>query len=466
MLKIYRSELRDMYLDKLFLMRKVRFITALCIMLWGLILWFFGVPGFNPKMCFIFAFCAMVINQPYRFIINRVRNLDLILQAHQVIDVILVTMCIYFMGGVDAYFAIIIYSLIIIFAGVVISIKSSFLMAMLCSLCYLIMLSFESFNIIPTMPIFNFYLNPPLDFVIPFFICTSLFLIAYVSSFLAKIIKKKSDQSEEALNKLKKAEDVMIQAEKLAVVGQFATGIVHEIKNPLGVIISGIEFLEKELSDRADIVLSVNRIKQSALHASEIIKDLLNFSRPSEQQLEIVDLNDVLADNIKLLKEVKLDSGVRIIKEFSKNPIKVRLNINQFEQVFFNIAINACDAMPNGGRMFVRTYTKEYQELGPKSGFRESAPFVFGEKSAVLEIHDEGKGIPQEEISKVFDPFYTTKRKKENAGLGLSICRRIIDAHKGQIEINSLPGKGTIVVIRLPVFEEKKEKSIFPYHDL
>jgi signal transduction histidine kinase len=323
------------------------------------------------------------------------------------------------------------------------------------------MLSFEALNIMPKMPIFNFYLSPPLNFIMPIFICMSLFLIAYVSSFLTKIIKDKSRQSEESLEKLKKAENAMIQAEKLAVVGQFATGIVHEIKNPLGVIISGIEFLEKELSDRADIVLSINRIKQSALHANEIIKDLLNFSRPSAQQLETVDLNDVLADNIKLLKEVKLDSDIRMIKEFSKNPVRVRLNTNQFEQVFFNIAINAADAMPNGGRIFVRTYIKEYAELGPKSGFRQSAPFVFGEKAAVLEIQDEGKGIPQENLSKVFDPFFTTKNKKENAGLGLSICRRIIDAHKGEIDIKSMPGKGTIVAITLPVFEEKKEKGIF-----
>jgi hypothetical protein len=97
-MRTYRSELREFYLDKLFLMRKVRFIAALCIAIWGLILWFFGIPGFNPKMFFLFAFCAMVINQPYQFIIKRLNNLDLILQMHQVIDVILVTMCIYFMG--------------------------------------------------------------------------------------------------------------------------------------------------------------------------------------------------------------------------------------------------------------------------------------------------------------------------------------------------------------------------------
>jgi len=449
---------REEILGKLFLMRKVHFITALWILSWGLILWFFGIDGFSPGMFFLFAFCAMVINQPYEFIVKRFKNLEGVLYTHQIIDVVLVTMCIHFLGGTDAYFVIIIYSIIIIFAGVIISIRSSFLMATFCSLCYLIMLNFESANIISQRPIFNFYLGPPLNAIVPIFICMSLFLIAYVSSFLAKIIIKKSEQSEESLEKLKKAENAMIQAEKIAVVGQFATGIVHEIKNPLGVIISGIEFLENEVADRPDAMLSTNKIKQSALHANEIIKDLLNFARPSEQQLDAVDLNMVLTDNVKLLKEIKPASSIQLIKELSKNPIIVSLNTNQFEQVFFNLAVNACDAMPSGGRIFVRTYVQDYKQKGLKSGFRDSSPFMFGEKIAVLEIQDEGKGIPEENILKLFDPFFTTKHKKENAGLGLSICKRIIDAHKGEIEIKSLPGKGTIVVVRLPVFEEKKEK--------
>jgi signal transduction histidine kinase len=445
----------------------MRFITALCIGIWGIVLFFFGISGFKPLEFFSLAFCAMVVNQPYGFIIKRIKRLDWVLLAHQIIDVVLVTLCIYFLGGTDAYFATTIYSLMIIFAGVIVSIKSSFLMASLCAMSYVIMFYLEHANFIPKINLFNISLTPPLNFIVPIFICMTLFLIAYVSSFFAKIIIKKSEQSEEALDKLRKAENAMIQAEKLAVVGQFATGIIHEIKNPLGVIISGVESLEYEVADRSDAVLSVHKIKQSAIHANEIIKDLLNFSRPSEQQLDTVDLNLVLADNIKLLKGVKPGTDIQVLKEFSKNPVMVRLNFNQFEQVFFNLTINAYDAMPNGGRIFVRTYIQEYREQGGKSGFRQSSCFVFGEKIAVLEIQDEGSGISPEHMDKIFDPFFTTKRKKENAGLGLSICRRIIEAHKGEIGLKSMLGKGTIVVVKLPLFEEKKDKkkSIFPFHE-
>lgn len=454
-----KSEKRELILDKLFLMKKVRFVIGLCIFFWGLMLWFFGVAGFKPHLLFLVIICEIFINQPYSFIVNKIENLNWVLLLQQIFDVVLITACIYFLGGIDAYYGIIIYSLFIIFAGVIVTIKSSFFMASLCVLCYLTMIGLESSGIIPKMQLFDFNFVPPLNFLVPVFICMSFFLIAYVSSFLSGIIIKKGQQSKEVLDKLKQAENTMIQAEKLAVVGQFATGIVHEVKNPLGVILSGIEFLEKEISDRAELILSINKIKQSAIHANEIIKDLLNFARPSEQQLQPVDLNTILSDNIKLLKDVSCNSNIQIVKEFSKNPIIVRLNANQFEQVIFNLAINACESMPTGGKIFIRTYASEYKQKGFKSGFRQSSCFMFGEKIAVLEIQDEGRGIPKDYIDKVFDPFFTTKQNKDNAGLGLSICRRIIDAHKGEIEIKSLPDRGTIVIVRLPLFQEKKRET-------
>ncbi|NQU19426.1 hypothetical protein HQ550_04685 [bacterium] len=453
-----KEEIRKFLVDKLFLMRKVRFVIGLCIIFWGLILYFFSIPGFNPTALLLVALCEMLINQPYSFITNRIKNLNWVILFHQIFDVILISLCIYFLGGTDAYFAIILYSLIIIFAGVIVSIKSSFLIASLCSLSYLIMFDLEFFEIIPKSTIFKLGLTPQLKIIVLIFICTSLFLIAYVSSFLSKIITKKSEESKAALDKLKFAEDAMIQAEKLAAVGQFASGVIHEVKNPLGVVVSGVEFLESEVSDRPDLVESIKRIKKSALHANEIIKGVLNFSRPANEQLQILDLNMEISDTIRLLKGVKIGPNIQIVREFSKTPIIAKLNKNQLEEVVYNIITNACEAMPGGGRIFIRTYRQEYNQEGLKSGFRESSRFVFGEKIAVLEVQDEGIGIAEEDISNIFDPFFTTKHKKENAGLGLSICRRIIDAHNGEIEVKSVHRKGTIIVIKLPLFEEKKRR--------
>jgi len=452
------KEIRLNLEDKLFLMRKVRFIIGLCIIFWGFLLWVFNVSGFRPLPLILLALAEMFVNQPYRPIVRNIRNLNVVVFLHQFLDVVLVTICIYFLGGTDAYFTLSIYSLVVVFAAVIISVKSSFLIASLCSLSYLILFNFEFFKIIPKREIFNFRLGSPLNVLASVFICISLFLIAYVSSFLAKIIIKKSEESKDALYKLKFAEDAMIQAEKLAVVGQFASGIIHEIKNPLGVILSGVEYLENEFADNPDITVSLDKIKQSALNANSIIKDVLNFSRPNEQKMELADLNIAISDNLRLLKEVSVGGNIQIIKELAKDSLMVRVNINQFEQAFFNIFMNAYEAMPNGGKVFIRTYRTEYQQQGFKSGFRDSSCFVFGEKIAVLELQDEGMGIPEENMGKIFDPFFTTKQNKENAGLGLAICRRIIDAHKGEIEIKSMPKEGTIVIIRLPLFEEKKTK--------
>jgi len=451
-------EMRKDLENKLFLMRKVRFIIGMCISLWGLLFWFFKVAGFEPSMLFLLVLLEMFINQPYRFIVNRINNLNWVLLLHQVLDVILITLCMYYFGGTDAYFIIVVYSLIIIFAGVVVTIKSSFLIAGLCSLSYLILFNLEFFRVIPKGHVFNFNLNPPLSIIMGVFIAISLFLIAYVSSFLAKIILKKSEESREAMNKLKFAEDAMVQAEKLAVVGQFASGIIHEIKNPLGVILSGVEYLENEIADKPDLKVSLEKIRQSALNANSIIKDVLNFSRPNEQKLEIIDLNTALNDNLRLLKEVSVGPNIQVVKEFSREPLVVRLNTNQFEQVFFNIFMNACEAMANGGKITIRTYCSEYQQKGLKSGFRDSSCFIFGEKIGVLEIQDEGIGISEENLPRLFEPFFTTKQNKENAGLGLAICRRIINAHKGEIEIKSVPKEGTIVIIRLPLFEESRRR--------
>jgi signal transduction histidine kinase len=449
-------EIRETLEDKLFLMRKVRFIIGLCIIFWGFLLWVFNVFGFEPLSLILLALMEMFINQPYRFITRRIRNLNWVIFLHQFIDIVLVTMCIYFLGGTDAYFTLFIYSLIIVCAAVIISVRSSFLIASLCSLAYLILFDLEFFKIIPKKEIFNFKLGSPLNILTSIFVCMSLFMIAYISSFLAKIIIKKSEESKDALYKLKFAEDAMIQAEKLAVVGQFASGIIHEIKNPLGIILSGVEYLENEFTDNPDVKVSLDKIKQGALNANSIIKDVLNFSRPNEQKMELVDLNIAINDNLRLLKEVSVGSNIQIIKEFSREPLIVRVNTNQFEQVFFNIFMNAQEAMPNGGKIFIRTYHSEYQQKGFKSGFRDSSCFVFGEKIVVLELQDEGIGISEENINRIFGPFFTTKQNKENAGLGLAICRRIIDAHKGEIEIKSMPKEGTIVIIRLPLFEEKK----------
>ncbi|MDD5617567.1 MAG: ATP-binding protein [Candidatus Omnitrophica bacterium] len=457
-----KSEMRKALEEKLFLMRRVRFVIGICILFWGVLFLFFGISGFHPYLLFAAVFCEMFINQPYRFVVKRIKNLNWALLLHQIFDVVLITLCMHSLGGTDAYFMITVYALIIVFAGVIVTIRSSFLIAGLCSISYLILYNLEFFKIIPKSIIFNFDLKPPLNIIVLLFVCISLFLIAYISSFLAKIIIRKNEESKDALNKLKFAEDAMIQAEKLAVVGQFASGIIHEIKNPLGVILSGVEYLENEISDNPDLKFSLDKIKQGAINANEIIKDVLNFSRPSEQKLSTVDLNAIVNDNIRIVREVAAGPDIQIIKELAREPIIARLNPNQFEQVFFNIFMNACEAMPTGGKISIRTYRSEYQQKGSKTGFRDSPPFMFGEKIAVLEIQDEGVGISESNIVKVFDPFFTTKQNKENAGLGLVICRRIIDAHKGEMELKSVAGEGTIVIIRLPLFEEKKTRITSP----
>ena len=451
-------ELRENLISKLMLMRKVRLITGSFLILWGVLLWFFNIPEFNKQAFLIIALLGTFLNQPHSFIVKHVKNLNYEIFVHQVLDIVFISIGIHFLGGTDAYFAVVAYVLIIVFAGVTVTKKSSLLISFLCSAAYSFMFVLEKTKVISKSPMIDLRLNPPLDILIVVFICISFFAIGYISSFLTEIILRKNDEAKETLKKLKEAEDAMIQAEKLAVLGQFATGILHECKNPLGVVLSGIEYLEDEAKDRPDLLVFINKIKEGARRANQVVRDVLNFSRPADQQLEVVDLNTILKDNLRLLSEMFTKSNIQINKELSKFILPVKVNSSQFGQVIFNVVLNACEAMPSGGKIVVRTFGQAYQDRGIKSGFRDSSNFVVGEKIAVLEVQDEGSGIGLEELNKVFDPFFTTKGKKTNIGLGLSICKKIIDAHKGEIEIKSMPGKGTIMIIRLRQFQDELKK--------
>ena len=244
--------------------------------------------------------------------------------------------------------------------------------------------------------------------------------------------------------KLKETQQELIQSEKLAALGRFASGVAHEVKNPLGVILGGMEFLEKKLSKGRrkpdkDIETAIEKIKSSVLKADSIIQGLLRFARPSELRIESVKVDDLVNETLSLLKYRAPLRNIEIRTGFSKEAIHVRVDRNQMEQVFFNLLINAVEAMPKGGQITINTCKSALSEFSP-------------EKTAcAIEITDTGVGIPEENLSRIFEPFFTTRRKKKGTGLGLSITKVIVNNHKGDLTIKSKVGKGTKAVVKLPI---------------
>ena len=275
-----------------------------------------------------------------------------------------------------------------------------------------------------------------------------------VANILAGIIerKKAEENLKTAYYKLKEAQDQLIQAEKLNAVGQLASGVAHEVRNPLAIILQGVDYLDKKVSSSdKNISETLSLIKNNIIRADSIIRTLVDFSRVAKIDVEPEDINKVVENSLVMIQyRFKLEN-VEIIKDMKSDLPKVSVDKRKMEQVFVNIFLNAIQAMREGGKLFIRSYSKEIDKPKEKVGRRNGDYFSLGERVVVVEIEDTGIGIPKEHIEKVFDPFFTTKGPQQGTGLGLSVTRNIIHMHKGLIEIKSEENKGTKVIITLKI---------------
>jgi two-component system NtrC family sensor kinase len=240
----------------------------------------------------------------------------------------------------------------------------------------------------------------------------------------------------------KAAIDRTAQSEKLAALGQLAAGVMHEINNPLATIAACAESLalQREMSIEQGatgapseellriIDLEVQRCKR-------IVNGLLDFSRPKPASRAPIDVNAVVAQGLFLLQHHPKYKRVRMLQELAATPLLVEGDADQLVQVLIALAINAMDATPEGRRVVVRT----------RAGVAED-----GRPSAMLEVEDEGPGIPRALQSKVFEPFFTTKPTGQGTGLGLAICYGIVTDHGGQLELVSSEGMGATFRVVLP----------------
>lgn len=225
------------------------------------------------------------------------------------------------------------------------------------------------------------------------------------------------------------------QSEKLVSLGQLAAGIAHEINNPLTNISLNVQILKDRLAGKegTEIINRLDAIEKNVSKASNIAKELLQFSRKTEATMQPVEINSVIKGALTLMqykfKDIVVHNSSDDMPDITGDPLKL-------EQVFINVLDNAAEAMPRGGEVRIEcTCSSQWINVS---------------------ISDSGRGIPKKDISKVFDPFYSTKEVGTGTGLGLSICYGIITQHGGDIEIESTVGRGTSVNIRLPVPDGEK----------
>jgi two-component system, NtrC family, sensor kinase len=226
-------------------------------------------------------------------------------------------------------------------------------------------------------------------------------------------------------------EDQMVQTEKLTSLGLLAAGVAHEVNTPLAVISNYIQMLAKQIPADDPRQKTIERIVKQTFRASEIVNNLLNFSRTGGTEPVQVDLNSVLEETLTLVQHPFKTAQVNVVKNYADRLPAILGSTTRLQQVFLNLFMNARDAMPGGGMLEVRT--------GSRNG------------SVEVEVTDTGAGIPPEHLHRIFDPFFTTKATGRGTGLGLSVSYGIIKEHAGKVDVRSTPGKGTSFRLEFPV---------------
>lgn len=236
---------------------------------------------------------------------------------------------------------------------------------------------------------------------------------------------------EQDVTEKRRLESNLAQSEKLAAVGQLAAGVAHEINNPLAAIIANAQILSRELPKDSDMTESVQLIEQAGMRASQVVKNLLGFARKEQFDFGSIDLNDNIRGALSILQHELVSRPVSVDIDLDEGIPLFLGSTDHLQGVWINMILNALDA------------------LGAEGGKLSIASRFFNNEFRVT-ITDTGHGIPPEKISRIFEPFYTTKAPGRGTGLGLSVCHRTIKQHGGYIAVDSQIGKGTVFTIVLP----------------
>jgi two-component system NtrC family sensor kinase len=285
-------------------------------------------------------------------------------------------------------------------------------------------------------------------------------------------------QSLELKNKqLKQTQEELIRTEKLASIGRFAAGVAHEVGNPLGAILGYTHILEKEGIDREEARDYLKRIEKEIERINRIVRELLDYARPSKFEIREVDVNKVVENTLSLLSYQKNFRNIETQLELQLDLPAMMGDESQLSQVFINIVLNAIDAMPTGGTLRIRTeeylienaYADPMPRLWPPrrkgdpdesdySHIRKLNPlsvmlmkFSRGDRVVKARISDTGVGIKKEDLERIFDPFFTTKDPDKGTGLGLSISLRIVESMGGEMRVESEVGKGSAFELYFPM---------------
>jgi signal transduction histidine kinase len=239
------------------------------------------------------------------------------------------------------------------------------------------------------------------------------------------------------LTKVYRIQEEILRMDRLVSLGKLASGIAHELRNPLAGVKTTAQALGEELSGDDSKREYLNRITKEIDRLNELLKTFFSFAKPQELSLVYCHIKDIINEIIPFLLKEIADKGIRFVETYHPHLPQLKVDKSQMHQAFLNLFLNAIQAMPNGGELRI-----EVNPLSSKSSNGVNQNFV------KIVISDTGKGIPPHFINKIFDPFFTTNPK--GMGLGLSITYQIIKKHGGTIRVESEWERGTSFIVNLP----------------
>lgn len=245
----------------------------------------------------------------------------------------------------------------------------------------------------------------------------------------------------------RRLEDRLIQSEKMEAIGQMAGGIAHDFNNILTLIKGHARLLQEDIEKTSPLSISVEKILSSSEKASNLIRGLLALGRKQIIAPKVLNLNDIVKSFEKFLLML-IGRDIELSLKLSGKELGVMADRTQIEQVLMNLAVNAKDAMPDGGRLTIST-----ESLESADGLKDTHSLCGPGTYAVISVTDTGHGIDEKVMDRIFEPFFTTKEEGRGTGLGLSTAYGIIRQHNGCMQCYSEPGKGTTFKIHLPVVE-------------
>lgn len=230
-------------------------------------------------------------------------------------------------------------------------------------------------------------------------------------------------------------EEQLAQSDRLAALGRLVAGVAHEIRNPLGIMKTTLQVMREEFGHQEELHEYLQVLQEQVERQNQTIQEFLAYAKPAPPLIQPLQINSVLMSVLSLAGPYIQRQQVRVDTALSQDLPLVAGDGEKLKQVFLNLILNAVEAMPDGGLLRVRTCRRQDRVL--------------------VELADTGPGIAGEELGRIFEPFYTTKA--DGMGLGLALAYRMVEQQKGEIEVSSTPGQGTVFTVKLPLAEKGED---------